>query len=143
MPKEWWDPKWIKDNIQPKLDSSTVVNSEKEKPVRKVGPETSPLVIRSQCLLIHPSIWPQRQAMSESRAIVLERLQKLLIGFEQVRRRENSTYLSLIVKHRQTIDTLGDYLCDRNGKRSFTFDGNRVAGHDLTHVLCLPVACAR
>ena len=28
--------KWIKDNIQPKLDPSTVVNSEKEKPVRKV-----------------------------------------------------------------------------------------------------------
>jgi murein DD-endopeptidase MepM/ murein hydrolase activator NlpD len=36
LPKEWWDPKWIKDNIQPKLDPSTVVNSEKEKPVRKV-----------------------------------------------------------------------------------------------------------
>jgi murein DD-endopeptidase MepM/ murein hydrolase activator NlpD len=36
LPKEWWDPKWIKDNIQPKLDPSTVVNNEKEKPVRKV-----------------------------------------------------------------------------------------------------------
>jgi len=38
LPKEWWDPKWIKDNIQPKLDSSsTEASSEKEKPVRKVS----------------------------------------------------------------------------------------------------------
>jgi murein DD-endopeptidase MepM/ murein hydrolase activator NlpD len=38
LPKEWWDPKWIKDNIQPKLDSSsTEASTEKEKPVRKVS----------------------------------------------------------------------------------------------------------
>jgi hypothetical protein len=35
LPKEWWDPKWIKDNIQPKLDSSAVASAEEEKPVRK------------------------------------------------------------------------------------------------------------
>jgi hypothetical protein len=38
LPKEWWDAKWIKDNIQPKLDSSSIeASSEKEKPVRKVS----------------------------------------------------------------------------------------------------------
>jgi murein DD-endopeptidase MepM/ murein hydrolase activator NlpD len=37
LPKEWWDPKWIKDNIQPKLDSSAVASIEEEKPVRKVA----------------------------------------------------------------------------------------------------------
>ena len=37
LPKEWWDPKWIKDNIQPKLDSSIEARSEEEKPVRKVA----------------------------------------------------------------------------------------------------------
>lgn len=36
LPKEWWDPKWIRDNIQPKLDSSTEASTEEEKPVRKV-----------------------------------------------------------------------------------------------------------
>jgi murein DD-endopeptidase MepM/ murein hydrolase activator NlpD len=35
LPKEWWDAKWIKDNIQPKLDSSTEASSEEEKPIRK------------------------------------------------------------------------------------------------------------
>jgi murein DD-endopeptidase MepM/ murein hydrolase activator NlpD len=35
LPKEWWDPKWIKDNIQPKLDSSAGARMEEEKPVRK------------------------------------------------------------------------------------------------------------
>jgi murein DD-endopeptidase MepM/ murein hydrolase activator NlpD len=35
LPKEWWDPKWIKDNVQPKLDSSTEASTEEEKPVRK------------------------------------------------------------------------------------------------------------
>ena len=35
LPKEWWDPKWIKDNVQPKLDSSTETSTEEEKPVRK------------------------------------------------------------------------------------------------------------
>jgi murein DD-endopeptidase MepM/ murein hydrolase activator NlpD len=37
LPKEWWDSKWIKDNIQPKLDPSTETLSEDEKPVRKVA----------------------------------------------------------------------------------------------------------
>jgi murein DD-endopeptidase MepM/ murein hydrolase activator NlpD len=35
LPKEWWDAKWIKDNIQPKLDSSREASNEEEKPVRK------------------------------------------------------------------------------------------------------------
>ena len=35
LPKEWWDAKWIRDNIQPKLDSSTETSTEEEKPVRK------------------------------------------------------------------------------------------------------------
>jgi murein DD-endopeptidase MepM/ murein hydrolase activator NlpD len=35
LPKEWWDAKWIKDNIQPKLDSSTEASNEEEKPARK------------------------------------------------------------------------------------------------------------
>jgi murein DD-endopeptidase MepM/ murein hydrolase activator NlpD len=37
LPKEWWDPKWIKDNIQPKLDSSADASNEDEKPVRKAA----------------------------------------------------------------------------------------------------------
>lgn len=37
LPKEWWDPKWIKDNIQPKLESATETASEEEKPVRKAA----------------------------------------------------------------------------------------------------------
>ncbi|HSF56536.1 MAG TPA: M23 family metallopeptidase [Candidatus Binatia bacterium] len=37
LPKEWWDPKWIKDNIQPKLDSSAAASAEEEKPARKVA----------------------------------------------------------------------------------------------------------
>src|SRR5262249_29657145 len=38
LPKERWDPTWIKDNIQPTLNSSsTEASSEKEKPVRKVS----------------------------------------------------------------------------------------------------------
>jgi murein DD-endopeptidase MepM/ murein hydrolase activator NlpD len=37
LPKEWWDAKWIKDNIQPKLDSSTETSNEEEKPVRKAS----------------------------------------------------------------------------------------------------------
>jgi len=35
LPKEWWDAKWIRDNIQPKLDSSTETSTDEEKPVRK------------------------------------------------------------------------------------------------------------
>ena len=35
LPKEWWDPKWIKDNIEPKLNSSAEASSEEAKPVRK------------------------------------------------------------------------------------------------------------
>jgi murein DD-endopeptidase MepM/ murein hydrolase activator NlpD len=35
LPKEWWDPKWIKDNIEPKLNSSTEARTEEEKPARK------------------------------------------------------------------------------------------------------------
>jgi murein DD-endopeptidase MepM/ murein hydrolase activator NlpD len=35
LPKEWWDAKWIRDNIQPKLDSSRETSTEEEKPVRK------------------------------------------------------------------------------------------------------------
>jgi murein DD-endopeptidase MepM/ murein hydrolase activator NlpD len=37
LPKEWWDPKWIRDNISPKLDPSSVESNETEKPVRKVA----------------------------------------------------------------------------------------------------------
>jgi murein DD-endopeptidase MepM/ murein hydrolase activator NlpD len=37
LPKEWWDPKWIRDNIQPKLDSSVDATTEEEKPVRKAA----------------------------------------------------------------------------------------------------------
>lgn len=37
LPKEWWDPKWIKDNIEPKLDSSAEARAEEEKPVRKAA----------------------------------------------------------------------------------------------------------
>ena len=35
LPKEWWDPKWIKDNIEPKLNSSAEASTEEAKPVRK------------------------------------------------------------------------------------------------------------
>jgi murein DD-endopeptidase MepM/ murein hydrolase activator NlpD len=35
LPKEWWDAKWIRDNIQPKLDSSKESSTEEEKPLRK------------------------------------------------------------------------------------------------------------
>ena len=40
LPKEWWDAKWIKDNIEPKLGSSTATVAEEvkqpqAKPVRK------------------------------------------------------------------------------------------------------------
>jgi murein DD-endopeptidase MepM/ murein hydrolase activator NlpD len=35
LPKEWWDAKWIRDNIQPKLDSSTETSTDEEKPVWK------------------------------------------------------------------------------------------------------------
>jgi murein DD-endopeptidase MepM/ murein hydrolase activator NlpD len=37
LPKEWWDPKWIKDNIQPKLESRAEASSQEDKPVRKVA----------------------------------------------------------------------------------------------------------
>ena len=37
LPKEWWDPKWIKDNIEPKLDGSSSEKAEEEKPVRKTA----------------------------------------------------------------------------------------------------------
>ncbi len=37
LPKEWWDAKWIKDNIQPKLDSSGEAPTAEEKPVRKAA----------------------------------------------------------------------------------------------------------
>jgi murein DD-endopeptidase MepM/ murein hydrolase activator NlpD len=32
LPKEWWDPKWIKDNVTPKLDLSAAENPEDSKP---------------------------------------------------------------------------------------------------------------
>ena len=32
LPKEWWDPKWIKDNVTPKLDLSAAENREDSKP---------------------------------------------------------------------------------------------------------------
>ena len=35
LPKEWWDAKWIRDNIQPKLDSSKESSTEEEKSLRK------------------------------------------------------------------------------------------------------------
>jgi murein DD-endopeptidase MepM/ murein hydrolase activator NlpD len=35
LPKEWWDAKWIKDNIQPKLDSTTATSTEEAKPAAK------------------------------------------------------------------------------------------------------------
>ncbi len=35
LPKEWWDAKWIRDNIKPKLDSSTETSTDEEKPVQK------------------------------------------------------------------------------------------------------------
>ena len=36
LPKEWWDPKWIKDNIQPKLDPSAE-KTEEAKPAPKAA----------------------------------------------------------------------------------------------------------
>jgi murein DD-endopeptidase MepM/ murein hydrolase activator NlpD len=35
LPKEWWDAKWIRDNIQPKLDSSSELAAEETKPDSK------------------------------------------------------------------------------------------------------------
>jgi murein DD-endopeptidase MepM/ murein hydrolase activator NlpD len=35
LPKEWWDAKWIKDNIQPKLDSTAAAITEEAKPTAK------------------------------------------------------------------------------------------------------------
>jgi murein DD-endopeptidase MepM/ murein hydrolase activator NlpD len=37
LPKEWWDPKWIKDNIQPKLESPIEASSGEERPVQKAA----------------------------------------------------------------------------------------------------------
>jgi murein DD-endopeptidase MepM/ murein hydrolase activator NlpD len=34
LPKEWWDPKWIKDNLIPKLDPSAAQTAEEAKPAR-------------------------------------------------------------------------------------------------------------
>ena len=34
LPKEWWDPKWIKDNLTPKLDASATETAEEAKPAR-------------------------------------------------------------------------------------------------------------
>jgi murein DD-endopeptidase MepM/ murein hydrolase activator NlpD len=35
LPKEWWDPKWIRDNIQPKLEGATGEKAAEEPPPRK------------------------------------------------------------------------------------------------------------
>jgi len=35
LPKEWWDPKWIKDNIDSKLDPSAAETTEEAKPAKK------------------------------------------------------------------------------------------------------------
>jgi murein DD-endopeptidase MepM/ murein hydrolase activator NlpD len=35
LPLEWWDPKWIKDNIQAKLEPSSTENDSEPKPVLK------------------------------------------------------------------------------------------------------------
>jgi murein DD-endopeptidase MepM/ murein hydrolase activator NlpD len=37
LPKEWWDPKWIRDNIDPKLDSSAAETAEEAKPAPKLA----------------------------------------------------------------------------------------------------------
>ena len=37
LPKEWWDPKWIRDNIDPKLNSSTAETTEEAKPAPKIA----------------------------------------------------------------------------------------------------------
>src|SRR5919198_1364778 len=34
LPKEWWDPKWINDNLTPKLDASATETAEEAKPAR-------------------------------------------------------------------------------------------------------------
>lgn len=36
LPVEWWDQKWINDNIQPKLNGATGESTEEAKPARKV-----------------------------------------------------------------------------------------------------------
>ncbi len=36
LPKEWWDSKWIKDNIQPKLDPSIEANAEPVRPAAQI-----------------------------------------------------------------------------------------------------------
>jgi murein DD-endopeptidase MepM/ murein hydrolase activator NlpD len=37
LPVEWWDQKWIDDNVQPKLTGSTGETTEEGKPVRKLA----------------------------------------------------------------------------------------------------------
>jgi len=36
LPVEWWDQKWINDNVLPKLNGSTSESTEKTKPARKI-----------------------------------------------------------------------------------------------------------
>jgi murein DD-endopeptidase MepM/ murein hydrolase activator NlpD len=37
LPKEWWDPKWIRDNIDPKLNPSGTETTEEAKPAPKLA----------------------------------------------------------------------------------------------------------
>jgi murein DD-endopeptidase MepM/ murein hydrolase activator NlpD len=37
LPIEWWDEKWIRDNVTPKLDGETPQNTEEPKPVAKAA----------------------------------------------------------------------------------------------------------
>ena len=37
LPKEWWDPKWIRDNIDPKLNPSATETAEEAKPAPKLA----------------------------------------------------------------------------------------------------------
>jgi murein DD-endopeptidase MepM/ murein hydrolase activator NlpD len=37
LPKEWWDPKWIRDNIDPKLNPSATETTEEAKPAPKLA----------------------------------------------------------------------------------------------------------
>ena len=37
LPKEWWDPKWIRDNIDPKLNPSAAETAEEAKPAPKLA----------------------------------------------------------------------------------------------------------
>lgn len=37
LPKEWWDPKWIRDNIDPKLNPSAAESAEEAKPAPKLA----------------------------------------------------------------------------------------------------------